>query len=239
MRQMLPSGPKAPTEDQLLMAQDFKSQIFQATFRIPSYVEWFHHEADLVPTFHYVKRVLKLLQWRCPPDRWRLKTPTYAMFITALDTVFPDARYCMTHRDVANVVPSAADLYNELSKGSTDVPDKHWMGQVNLESAELGMRRMIAFREAGNEHRFFDIHFAPFQRDPFPVLEHLYAFLGEELTPAARVGMTAWRNATPPDKHGAHEYEPADFGLDLAAIREQFRFYSERFDVATASAARI
>ncbi|MDE2301093.1 MAG: sulfotransferase [Sphingomonadales bacterium] len=231
MRQMLPSTATSPTEDQLFMAQDFKSQIFQASFRIPSYVEWFENEADLVPTFAYVKRVLKLLQWRCPPTRWRLKTPTYAMFVTALDTVFPDARYCMTHRDVASVVPSAADLYYEMGRITTDVPDRRWMGAVNLRSAERGMRRMIAFREAGHEQRFFDIHFAEMQRDPFPVLERLYGFLGEEFTPQARARMQAWRNATPRDKHGAHDYDPADFGLDRAAIRESFRFYSERFGV--------
>jgi hypothetical protein len=75
-----------------------------------------------------VKRVLKLLQWRCPPNRWRLKNPTYSMFITALDKVFPDARYCMTHRDVANVIPSVADLYFEMHKPNTDRPDKLWMG---------------------------------------------------------------------------------------------------------------
>ena len=120
MKQMLPSSAISPTEDQITMGFNFNSQIFQATFRIPSYAAWFNHEADLVPTFQYVKRVLKLLQWRCPPTRWRLKNPTYSMLIDALDEVFPDARYCMTHRDIANVIPSVADVYFELGKVNTD-----------------------------------------------------------------------------------------------------------------------
>ena len=197
MKQMLPSTATSPVEDQLIMGFDFKSQIFQASFRIPSYVRWFNHEADLVPTFRYVKRVLKLLQWRCPPNRWRLKNPTYSLFVEALDQVFPDARYCMTHRDIANVIPSVADLYFEMGKIVTDMPDKVWMGEVTADSFELGMRRMIAFRDAGNEARFFDINFAPFQRDPFPVLERLYAFLGEEFTDEARARMQAWRRGQP------------------------------------------
>jgi hypothetical protein len=213
------------------MGHDFKSQIFQASFRIPSYKEWFNYKADLVPTFRYVKRVLKLLQWRCPPRRWRLKTPTYSMLIDALDEVFPDARYCMTHRDVANVIPSVADLYGEMHRPYTDQIDKDWIGAINIEFCELGMRRMIAFRERGNEDRFFDIYFAPFQKDPFPVLEQLYAFLGEEFTPEARARMKAWRESTPRDKHGRHEYDPAEYGLDPKALRERFRFYSERFQV--------
>lgn len=231
MKQMLPSTAVSPTEDQVTMGFNFVSQMFQAGFRIPSYAQWLHYEADLEPTFRYVKRVLKLLQWRCPPTRWRLKNPTYSMFITALDKVFPDARYCMTHRDVANVIPSVADLYFEMHKPGTDQPDKPWMGAINREFALLGMQRTMAFRDAGNEHRFFDIHFAPFQKDPFPTLEKLYAFLGEEFTPEARGAMLAWRENTPRDKHGRHEYDGADYGLHTAELREQFRFYTDRFDV--------
>ncbi|MBU6267784.1 MAG: sulfotransferase [Sphingomonadales bacterium] len=229
MQQMLPSTATSPVEDQMQMGYNFVSQIFQASFHIPSYAQWLHHEADLVPTFQYVKRVLKLLQWRCPPTRWRLKNPTYSMFIDALDTVFPDARYCMTHRDVTKVIPSVADLYYEMHKPNTDTPDKAWMGEINCEFAELGMRRMMAFRDAGHDHRFFDFHFADFQRDPFPSLERLYAWLGEDFTPEARMRMEAWRKDTPRDKHGVHEYHPEEFGLDLDVIRARMRFYSDRF----------
>lgn len=231
MKQMLPSSAISPTEDQLIMGLDFKSHIFQASFRIPAYVQWFNHKADLVPTFHYVKRVLKLLQWRCPPTNWRLKNPTYSLIIDALDEVFPDARYCMTHRDIANVIPSVSDVYFELSKDNTDTPDRHWMGEVTTEAAMLGMERLIAFRERGNEHRFFDIYFAPFQKDPFPVMQQLYDFLGEEFTPEAHAAMAKWRSETPRDKHGIHEYNPGAFGLDTAKLRAQFRFYTDRFDV--------
>ena len=231
MKLMLPSTATSPSEDQLTMGFNFVSQIFQASFHIPSYAHWLHFEADLEPTFRYVKRVLKLLQWRCPPKRWRLKNPTYSMFVTALDKVFPDARYCMTHRDVANVIPSVADIYFELGKVSTDHFDKHWAGSINVEFCHLGMRRMIAFREDGNEHRFFDIHFAPFQKDPFPTMQRLYDFLGEEFSEEARARMEIWRTESPRGQFGKHEYDPADFGLDPAALREEFRYYTDRFNV--------
>jgi hypothetical protein len=153
------------------------------------------------------------------------------MFVGALDKVFPDARYCMTHRDVANVIPSVADLYFEMQKPNSDEIDKKWLGAINEEFGLLGMQRMIAFRDAGNEHRFFDIHFAPFQKDPYPTLGRLYAFLGEEFTPEAEARMRAWRDDTPRDKHGRHEYNGADYGLYTADLREKFRFYTDRFDV--------
>jgi hypothetical protein len=244
MKVMVPSSATSPTECQTFMAYDFKSQLFHAFAQIPSYVEWLNHEADLVPTYRYVKRVLKLLQWRCPPARWRLKNPGHILFIGALVQVFPDARFWMTHRDIAAVIPSVADLYYELTKAFSDDVDKAFLGRLNVDIWDLGLRRLIAFRDGaggpagqrGENHRFFDIHFAPFQRDPFPAIEQLYRFTGEELTDEAKTRMRAWRQSTPRDKHGAHSYDAADFGIDPGLLRERFRFYSDRFNVSPAAA---
>lgn len=231
---MLPSSATMPTECQTYMGYDFKSHLFQALWQVPGYAQWLNHEADLVPTYRYVKRVLKLLQWRCPPRRWRLKNPSHSVFIDALDQVFPDARYWMTHRDIGKVIPSVADLYRELMQASSDHIDLHGLGALNSEWCELGMRKMIAFRDAGNEHRFFDIHFAAFQQDPLPIIAQLYDFLGEPFTAEARDRMLAWRRDTPRDRHGKHRYDAAEFGIDLAQLRERFDFYTRRFDVAAA-----
>jgi hypothetical protein len=231
MKQMVPSSATSPAECQNLMGMDFRSQIFQAMFCVPSYVRWLFREARLVGTYRFVKRVLKLLQWHCPPTNWRLKNPSHILFIDDLNEVFPDARFWMTHRDIGAVVPSVADLYFELHKAFSERIDKVWMGAVNKEFCELGMRRLIAFRDAGNDHRFFDIRFDEFQRDPFPSIEKLYGFLGEELSETARARMAAWRDATPRDKHGVRSLDPADYGLDCDELRARFMFYRKRFGI--------
>lgn len=235
-KQMLPSTATSPTECQLIMGMDFKAQIFQAMHQVPSYVHWLHHEADLKPTYVWLKRVLKLLQWRCPSVRgphthWRLKNPSHILWIDDLDAVFPDARYWMTHRDPADVIPSVADLYYEYTKPFTAAVDKAWLGAINIEYCELGMNRVMAFRDRGNDAKFFDIKFAEFQRDPWPSIEALYAWLGEELTPEARAGMERWRAETPPDLHGKRTIDPADFGLDKDELRARFAFYRQHFGV--------
>lgn len=43
--------------------------------------------------------------------------------------------------------------------------------------------------------------------------------------------MRAFLEANPPDKHGRHVYDLADFGLDREERRAALRFYTERFDV--------
>ncbi len=49
------------------MALDFRSLIFEGMARIPSYSSWLL-QCDMEPAYRYHRRVLKLLQWRCPPD---------------------------------------------------------------------------------------------------------------------------------------------------------------------------
>ena len=237
MRIMVPSSARSPTECLTFMAYDFKSQLFLAFAQLPSYVEWLIHEADLVPTYRYVKRVLKLLQWRCPPTRWRLKSPAHTLFIDALLQVFPDARFWITHRDIAAVIPSVADLYFEMAKAFSDHVDKSYLGRLNTDMWALGLRRLIDYRDGRGDRedrenrRFFDIQFATFQRDPFPILAQLYQFLGEELTDEAKRRMQTWRRNTPRDKHGVHSYDASDFGIDPTQLRQQFRFYTERFQL--------
>src|SRR5690606_14568938 len=79
-KRFVPSTPEGPAECQELMALDFKSQIFQALAQIPSYSEWLV-DADLSSTYLYERRVLKMLQWRCPSRPWRLKCPTHLLFL--------------------------------------------------------------------------------------------------------------------------------------------------------------
>jgi hypothetical protein len=224
-RLMLPMSPTGPTECGQFMGYDFKTQNFQASARIPAYVQWLNHEADLVPTYQYVKRVLKLLQWHCPPNRWRLKNPGHMLFIDALDKVYPDARYWMTHRNIAQVMPSVVDLYQELSRPYSDELDTAWIAAMNLDWTELGLRRVKEFRARGNESRFFDADFLEMQTNPIPLMERLYAFLGEEFTEEARARMIAWQPENPLDKQGRHKADPASLGIDLNALAAQFAFY--------------
>ncbi len=68
---MLPSSATGPQECILLMALDFRSPVFGGMALLPSYSSWLR-SCDMEPAYRYHKRVLKLLQWHCPPTRWWL-----------------------------------------------------------------------------------------------------------------------------------------------------------------------
>ena len=112
---MLPTAADGPQECLVPMALDFRSLMFEGMALIPSYSAWLL-QCDMEPAYRYHQRVLKLLQWRCPPKRWWLKSPAHMLSIDALDAVYPDARFVMTHRDVGKVLPSVCALYNTLAR---------------------------------------------------------------------------------------------------------------------------
>jgi hypothetical protein len=56
--------------------------------------------------------------------------------------------------------------------------------------------------------------------------------LGEQLTSDAEARMVKFLSENPQTKWGRHVYSAATFGLNALAIEEQFRFYTERFNMA-------
>lgn len=225
---MLPSSATGPQECLLLLALEFKSMVFAGMASIPTYDEWLF-ATDMEPAYRYHRRVLQLLQWRCPPANWWLKTPSHMHAIVELDRVYPDARFVMTHRDITKIIPSLAALMYALSSPLTDSADPVALGRHNVEVWDIALRRLIEFRDAGNEERFFDISFEDMQRDPIETIKRLYAWLGEELTPIAEQRMAAWWAENSKERHGARHVDPDEFGIDLGALEERFRFYNERF----------
>jgi hypothetical protein len=225
---MLPSAADGPQECLIPMALDFRSFMFEGMTLIPSYSAWLL-ACDMTPAYRYHQRVLKLLQWRCPPSRWWLKSPAHILTIDALDSVYPDARFVMTHRDVNEVLPSVCALYNTLARVLADGLDPRAIGAHNVDTWRTGLERLITFRDAGNERRFVDLSFDAVQRNPIGQVEHLYAQLGDELTDDARARMEAWWTTSAAGRMPAAPHSLDEFGLNADTINEQFAFYNQRF----------
>jgi hypothetical protein len=231
---LVPSTATGPMECQELMALDFTSQIFLAYAYLPSYSDWFLYDADLTPTYQYERRALQLLQWGSPAKPWRLKCPTHLLFLDHLDRSFPDARFVMTHRDPADVIVSVADVYLEIGGMFSEEIDLHYLGALNLEHWSVGMERALAFRDRGNDHRFYDIDFRTMQTDPIGEVTKLYAWLGEPVTPEFEAGMAQWWQEFAANRQPNVHPDPATFGLVLDDVRPKFADYTARMAQWTA-----
>jgi hypothetical protein len=224
---MLPSSPTGPAECLIVMALDFRSMVFEGMALLPSHTAWLL-SCDMEPAYRYHKRVLKLLQWRCPPTRWWLKTPAHMPSIAALDAVYPDARFVMTHRDLGSVLPSVCAVKQALMTPVTKEQDLLALGEHETALWREALQRLLDFRDDGREARFFDVDFAALQGDPLGEMEDLYRALGDDLSPESRQRMIEWWQNSASERRSAH-IDPASFGLDAATVRDQFAFYHERF----------
>jgi len=225
---MLPSSPTGPTECLQIMALDFRSAMFTALGDNRHYEEWLAG-CDMTSAYRYHQRVLKLLQWKFPTRPWRLKSPAHMASIDALLTVYPEAKFVMTHRDIAQVIPSVVSLFDAMSEYLRTGPLAPDFAANQSGYWERALRKTLAYRDAGNEERFFDIGFAEMRPDPIPAIERLYAWLGEQLTDEVTARMRTWWETNPADKQGVHDYNPEQYGIDLDALRAQFAFYNRRF----------
>ena len=174
LRSMLPRSSTGPMEDHDIMAMEFKAQYFLVSAHIPSYAEWFAN-CDMEPTYRYEKRVLKLLQWKTPEKRWRLKSPTHTMFLTDYEKVFPGARFVQTHRDISKVLPSVSDLYSTMLRAGNPDTDPRYVGALNLEQWSIALDRMLEFRQDPDarrqvlRHRLQRVPGRPDDRDRAPL----------------------------------------------------------------------
>jgi hypothetical protein len=98
MQTMYHSEATTASECQDLMGMSFRTVHFDGSARVPSYMAWVT-ECDMRGTYEYHRRVLHLLQWRCPPRLWHLKTPVHMFALDDLLASYPNARFLWSHRD--------------------------------------------------------------------------------------------------------------------------------------------
>jgi hypothetical protein len=220
-------APDGPTECTPVLAQDFKSLLWETLANIPSYGEWLL-QCDQRSAYAYHHRVLQLLQSHTH-GRWALKTPHHCLALAALTEQYPDARLVMTHRDPVTVVASLCSLVRSLSGTFSEADfgtyiNEHWT-TVAVELVE----RVMTWRDVHGDDAFVDVAYSDLVADPIAVVRTIYARDGSELTPEAETAMHRYLDEHPQGKHGSHRYDADALGLDVGALEERFASYRTRF----------
>ena len=104
-----------PQECLNLTTHEFASIFFSVSHRVPGYQAWLD-ASDPAPVYASHHRQLQLLQWRCPPHRWVLKSSSHLWSLGALLAEYPDACIVQTHRDPLKVLASFTSLVTTLRR---------------------------------------------------------------------------------------------------------------------------
>lgn len=228
--EMLPRGVEKSQECAHVLMECFSSgPSFELFVHAPSFnARSIAPDFDMVPAYAYHKRVLKLLQWRCPPNRWYLKTPVHTYDIEALLKVFPDANFVWTHREPLRSLSSVCSLIYHFRKAFVDNPNPEYLGHEHRDYWTKALARSMAVRERIGEDRFHDVYHKIQIVEPARQVREVYAHFGWPYPPQMDAWIAAWQEEHPKGKHDAR---PEFFGLDPAGVAEEFRFYTDKFDV--------
>jgi hypothetical protein len=230
MRTMHYTEATTATECQDLLGMSFRTAHFDGFARVPSYMAWVV-DTDMRETYRYHRRVLRLLQWHCPPTLWHLKTPVHMLALDALVEAYPNARFLWSHRDPTKVLGSVCSLIHYTRSWSSDRDDPLELGAEQLDLWGTAVERAMAFRARLGDDRFADVSFSDLQTDPSEALAGALERIGLPFDHTSRVAVGAWAGSHRPGAHGTHSYDLADFGLDPDQIRERFAPYYATFDV--------
>ncbi len=227
-------GARIPVEDIYLMAYAFVSDEWMGRHVVPSYAAWYA-SCDRVPGFEFHKQMLQHLQWKCPGDRWVLKSPSHMSQLDALLAVYPDARIVFTHRDPLRVLPSVVSmLYSTAYVRSDEVDAGAMASWFTGETCHALLDGMTDLRESGRlpPSQCYDLRYADLIGDPIEALEGVYRHFDIDYPDEARAAQRDYIDNKPKGRHGAHRYDFADTGLDLDEERTRFEDYYARYGVA-------
>ena len=221
-----------PQECVALTAHDFATVLFATTYYIPTYYSWLK-QADMHPVYRSHADQLRYFQWRCPADRWVLKSPAHLWTLDTLLDVYPDACIVQTHRDPGRVMSSLVSLSLVLRGMASDRVIAEEIAKEWTERLAAGLDATMSVRASGRlpPERVFDMPFAEFMSDEIGMIQRIYGHFGIELSTEGEARMRAYLTENSQDQHGSHSYSFADTGLDLDTERQRYQAYCQRHDV--------
>jgi hypothetical protein len=217
-------------EEIQLLAIDLSTMLFETTAPMPLWRDAYLAR-DQRPSYDYLARVLKVLQWLRGGTRWVLKSPQHLEQFPVLAETFPDATFVVTHRDPVSVTASMATMIAYTARLTRDRVDVEGIGRYWSDRLERMLRRSAAEHDALPAGQTIDVHFDEFMADDLAMVQRVYDLAGQPLDEETYGAMAKFMAEHPRGRFGAIEYDLAQFGLDPAERRRALAFYTERFGV--------
>jgi len=194
------------------------------------YGSWFRAQRQHL-VYETERKILQLLDWQRPGERWLLKSPAHMWGLDALLDSFPDACILWCHRSPTEAIASMCSMIETLMKTRTDLePAK--LGPVVMDFYATSLERGLETRDQLEPERFIDLGHDEFVRDGVATAERIYAHFGQPFAAATRAAMAQRIASSPRHRHGTHEYSLETYGLTAGDIRERFAGYVDRFGLS-------
>ena len=221
-------------EEIQLLAVDFSTMLFETIAPMPTWRDYYLSH-DQTPSYEYLVRILKVLQWERGGSRWVLKSPQHLEQFRALYATFPDATFVVTHRDPVSVTASMATMVAYGARMAQSRIDVIGVGAYWADRLARMLGRCVEDREVLPPDQSIDVRFDDFMADDIGMVERIYRLAGQPMNSGVRSAMEAFMAEHPRGRFGAVRYDLAALGLDRSGLRKTFASYSERFQLTEES----
>ena len=227
-----PIEAEAVAEEVILLDRSFLSTTYDSMLPVPSYGFW-QADQDHEPATRELLVWMKVLQHQNPARRgrkWVLKTPHHLLGgMNGLLAVFPNIALVMTHRDVAQVVPSYCSMCASMTVGASTSYRREDQGAYWTQRFRTGLERFMALRKTLPPGRVIDVQYADTVRDPVGTAMRVLNALGLAHGAPERAALDACMAANARENRPRHKYTAEDFGLTPEGIASDFAAYHDRF----------
>lgn len=217
-------------ECQNLMALEFVHMGWSAGSSLFTHGNWVG-DCHMAPAYQWHKRMLQILQWKLPNERWVLKAPIHLFGLDDLLETYPDAKIVFTHRNPFDAMVSGVSMVAHWTRFTT--------GQVNVPAIAdwypnlwaKGLERALTIRKRLRDDQIIDVYHKDLIHAPKRVIESIYDHFKLHFSNAAKKRIQTWLRDNPRSRFGNHAYSADEFGLIPEHENERFDFYHAKFDL--------
>lgn len=229
-----PMDAMAINEEVVLLDRTFLSTSYDSMMPIHGYGHW-QARQDHAPAYRDLHRMMQAIQHqrvqRGEPRRpWVFKTPHHVLGgIEGLLAVWPEVRLVMTHRDVAQVLPSWCSMCCSLTVNSSTAYRKEDQGAHWTARFRDGLRRFEEIRQRLPDGQVIDVRYEETVSDPAGTAARVLAALGRPADAADQAAIAQCIAENAREARPRHKYSAAEFGLGAEGIARDFAFYHDRY----------
>ena len=229
-----PMDAMAVNEEVVLLDRTFLSTTYDSMMPIHDYGTW-QADQDHAPAYRDLELCMKAIQYQraqrgMSRRPWVFKTPHHVLGgIEGLLSVWPDVKLIMTHRDVAEVLPSYCSMCASLSVSTSTAYAHEHEGAHWTRRFKTGLERLMVLREILPAGKVIDVRYDETVRDPIRIAERLMSAIGLEVDDADRTAFEGCMAENARENRPKHKYTAADFGLDPEKIASDFAFYHRSY----------
>ena len=223
-----PVEAEAPEEDVLLNDMSFVSAVPEATMWVPSYAKWVEEQNHLMP-YSYLKKVLQILSWQNPKERWVLKTPQHLEYMEAIFQVFPDAKIIHTTRDPIKVVASFSSMLFHSYRVFSDQVDAEKVAKFWLNKDAFMVKKAMPVLQ--DETRVLTVAYKDMMLNMEGEMKQMCKFLALDFNETFERNLQALNKQNKQHKYGVHRYDLSDFNLSEEQVNEAFKEYRIQFNI--------